>query len=487
MRVLEADSAARGRGTSQSSTVAGGDSSNAVDANVDSMFADGSVAATTVQTNPWWQVDLGAVRAVRQIDVWSSATDCCTTQSPRLPLIVWMSNSPITVDPATTYAPGIAGYWLNPQGNPASVTVDTSFRYLRVEAIGTDSLSLAEVQVWPVATGSDGGHASLSTQAAGVDPNWAIDGHVGWSPAATQSQLQPYLDIDLGAPRYLETVRLWNELTDYNLFVSTTPFVDSSGHPATTYAATAALPGVSKWYSRGAPTSGGSSTTAVMQMGRFIRVMLGGTTTLSLTEAEISTTEGFYTGAFDASTYNFSLDLPSFNLLGYFPRPNTPVYFYAYTPNSGSGGGYTYLGWTTSGSTPYITTHAAAPSYAFTFNNLMLPSYLWPRGGVGGLYVTAGDNAGRSRRPSGGSTRTTPTTRSGPTTATSPSIRRPTTTRLSRPTFNIRAEPAPRTRNTSRRARTVAASTEMEGRTSTQLAPSGVPSVISSPGRTPFQ
>lgn len=215
------------------------------------MFSDGSVAATTVQTNPWWQVDLGAVRAIRQIDVWSSATNCCTTQNPRLPLIAWMSNSPITVDPATTYAPGVIGYWLNPQGNPASVTVDTSFRYLRVEAIGTDSLSLAEVQVWPVATGSDGGHASLSTQATGADPNWAIDGHVTSSRAATQSQLQPYLDIDLGSPRYLETVRLWSELTDYHLFVSTTPFVDSAGNAVTTYGGTAALPGINQWYSRG--------------------------------------------------------------------------------------------------------------------------------------------------------------------------------------------------------------------------------------------
>jgi len=395
VRVLEADSAVRGRATSQSSTIAGGDASNAVDANEDGVWADGSVSATNVETNPWWQVDMGAVRNIRQIDVWSSATDCCATQSPRLPLILWMSNSPITVDPYTTYAPGVWGYWLSPQGNPASITVDTSFRYMRVEAIGTDSLSLAEVQVWPVALGSDGAHASMSSLATGGDANWAIDQHVSGSNATTQSQLQPYLDIDLGGQRYVETVRLWNQRTDYHLFTSVTPFVDTSGNPVTSYGATAALPGVSQWYSRGAPAVGGSSTTAVMQLVRFVRVMLDGTTTLSLSEVEITTTEGFYTNAFNGGTYSFGANgYPSQNLLGFFPRPNTPIDVYAYGPNATSGGSYTYLGQAFSGTTPYLTVHAAAPTYMFQLSNIMIPSVLWPWGGVGGMYAIAVDNGG---------------------------------------------------------------------------------------------
>ena len=221
------------------------------------------------------------MRTIRRIDVWSGSLTCCATQNPRLPLIAWVSNSPITVDPVNTAAPGVHGYWIGNQGDPASFTVDTSFRYLRIEAVGTDSLSLAEVQVWPLATGSDGGHASLSSLAAGVDPNLAIDWKMSSNSAATQSQSQPYLDIDLGGQRYLETVRLWNQMADYHLFVSLTPFVDLSGKPLTTVAATAGMNGVSQWYGRGAPAIGGSTTIAPMLLGRFVRVMLDGTAALS--------------------------------------------------------------------------------------------------------------------------------------------------------------------------------------------------------------
>src|SRR4029077_17483178 len=116
----------------------------------------------------------------------------------------------------------------------------------------------------------------LSTTATGSDANLAIDFNAGTNPAAvSKAQTEPYLDIDLGGNRYLETVTLWSQSSlsypaTYNLFVSNTDF--KVGTTAlTTVAGTKALRGVTSFIGRGTPTS---STTAVMREARFVRVML---------------------------------------------------------------------------------------------------------------------------------------------------------------------------------------------------------------------
>ena len=114
-----------------------------------------------------------------------------------------------------------------------------------------------------------------------------------------------------------------------------------------------------------------------------------------MTEAEITTTEGFYSGPTNAGTYIFAASgSPSFSVLGYFPRPNTPIDIYAYAPNSTSGGSYSFLGQAFSGTTPFITQNAVAPSYLFLLSGLSIPTSLWPTGGVGGMYAIAVDNGG---------------------------------------------------------------------------------------------
>ena len=49
---------ARGKPTKQSSTMAGGLSSRAVDGNANGAWAAKSFALTRIQTNPWWRIDL---------------------------------------------------------------------------------------------------------------------------------------------------------------------------------------------------------------------------------------------------------------------------------------------------------------------------------------------------------------------------------------------------------------------------------------------
>jgi hypothetical protein len=57
---------------SQSSTAFGGDASRAIDGNTEGdFFKAQSVSHTEAQTDPWWEVDLGAVTSVERIVIWN--------------------------------------------------------------------------------------------------------------------------------------------------------------------------------------------------------------------------------------------------------------------------------------------------------------------------------------------------------------------------------------------------------------------------------
>src|ERR1019366_2357676 len=46
--------------------------SNAIDNNTDGNYADGSLAITdNTETQPYWQVDLGAVQSIGAIEIWN--------------------------------------------------------------------------------------------------------------------------------------------------------------------------------------------------------------------------------------------------------------------------------------------------------------------------------------------------------------------------------------------------------------------------------
>jgi len=144
---------AMGKPAAQSSTPSGFDTPGAkaaVDGNTDGNFFNGSVIHTDVETNAWWQVDLGASVPIGSIVIWNR-TDCC---SERLDdYWVFVSNTPFR--PADTLATlkSRAGVWSSHQTavpHP-SVKITASGakgRYVRVQLSGTNGLSLAEVQVF---------------------------------------------------------------------------------------------------------------------------------------------------------------------------------------------------------------------------------------------------------------------------------------------------------------------------------------------------
>jgi hypothetical protein len=140
-----------GKTATESSVLSGyptATASNAVDGNTDGKFYDGSVSHTNQETNPWWQVDLGASATVNSVVVWNR-TDCCGDRLSDY--WVFISSTPFasTDTPATLQIR--AGTWSSHQTtapNP-SVSILAGFigRYVRIQLSGTNFLSLAEVQV----------------------------------------------------------------------------------------------------------------------------------------------------------------------------------------------------------------------------------------------------------------------------------------------------------------------------------------------------
>ncbi|MEO3765637.1 alpha-L-fucosidase [Streptomyces sp. B5E4] len=148
---------ALGKPAEQKSTAWEAPAGRAVDGDTNGNFPGGSVTHTAEDgsAEPWWQVDLGAARALDDVSIWNR-TDCCANRLKDFWVLA--SEEPITADSLeeARSAPGVTAVHVTEQaGRPTAVQLPegTDARYLRVQLAGTDPLSLAEVQVHPATGG----------------------------------------------------------------------------------------------------------------------------------------------------------------------------------------------------------------------------------------------------------------------------------------------------------------------------------------------
>lgn len=121
----------------QSSTVHGGGPTRAADNNTDGNYFNNSVTHTDFHFQPMWEGDLGTSGGyIAFIDVYNR-TDCCADR---------LSNFNVSIsENGTTWTsfntPGQAG-------TPTSIPIYSRARYIRVQLLGSNFLSLAEVVLW---------------------------------------------------------------------------------------------------------------------------------------------------------------------------------------------------------------------------------------------------------------------------------------------------------------------------------------------------
>jgi hypothetical protein len=127
-----------GKKAYQSSTYSGADATRSADGNIDGEFSKGSVSMTEVQSNPWWEVDLGKESVVRNVEIYNR-TDSCKTELCNFYLQLFDSNhKKIWEKHVKTYPDDYMSYG----------TEGTKGRYLRITLAYPGYLSLAEVKVF---------------------------------------------------------------------------------------------------------------------------------------------------------------------------------------------------------------------------------------------------------------------------------------------------------------------------------------------------
>ncbi len=116
----------------------------------------GTYAVTSSESQPWWQVDLGASRDIDRLVV-TLRSDSNTERD----LWVFTSDTPFnsTTVSGLQAQSGVTEYrMLTPSGNVGTAPIDTTARYIRIQDPTTSSLTLSEVEMdSPTATVSSTG------------------------------------------------------------------------------------------------------------------------------------------------------------------------------------------------------------------------------------------------------------------------------------------------------------------------------------------
>jgi hypothetical protein len=122
-----------------------------VDGNTDGNYYHWSVTSTSLDLNAWWQVDLGATVDVGSNVIWNR-TDCCGFRLNDY--WVFISDTPFGSFDTPFTLQNQAGIWsrhLTTAPDPSTtITPGAQGRYVRLQLTGTNYLTIAEFQVFPV-------------------------------------------------------------------------------------------------------------------------------------------------------------------------------------------------------------------------------------------------------------------------------------------------------------------------------------------------
>ena len=213
-----------GATASQSSTNGAGVASRAIDGNYNGAWNGNSVTHTLpADVNPWWQVDLGAPRAIDSISLYNR-TDCCAGR---------LSNFSVLASNDSSFTTNVydSGNQAANVGASASYTgIGATAQYVRIRRDGLSTtnesvISLAEVEVLGpaafnytnLALTSSASQSSTLTNAAIPDASKAIDGNLA---NAFGSGSTTHTTIGAVGPVFWETtlpaVSSINEIALYN-------------------------------------------------------------------------------------------------------------------------------------------------------------------------------------------------------------------------------------------------------------------------------
>ncbi len=289
-----------GATATQSSTYQNAPAALAIDGNMNGSMANGSVAVTNLDSQAWWELDLGRMVEIDSIRLWNR-TDCCGDRLGNFHVLV--SEEPFSSQTLADVQnqDGVSDYPVSgTAAGQTDVPIDRFGRYVRVQLEGSNHLQLAEVQVFGqrlagISNLALQGTASQSSQ-WGNDSRFpagnVINGITSGNGASsnqinhTNADANAWWELDLGDVYDLDSINIWNRndccqdrLKDFVLLVSDVPFISKD---LTTARAQAGV------YSQEFAGAAARTTEALPgRSGRYIRVQLSGTGFLHLAEVQV--------------------------------------------------------------------------------------------------------------------------------------------------------------------------------------------------------
>ena len=118
---------------------------NACDGVLLGSLEDASIAATSVENESWWEVDLGAVFNISNVEI-RNGLDCCQEGAD---YFVFISDAPFVSKSAqvTLADPSVRTYFVNQGGNAIDIDIGHEGRYVRLQYPGEGAFGLSEVEV----------------------------------------------------------------------------------------------------------------------------------------------------------------------------------------------------------------------------------------------------------------------------------------------------------------------------------------------------
>jgi hypothetical protein len=294
------DDVALGKKATQSSTSSGGVALRAVDGNVDGVWSHNSVTMTNSETHPWWEVDLGGICNIDEIDVWNR-TDSVAIKGRLDNFYVIVSDVPFTSKDLTTTLSqdGVWSRHITSYPDPKTrLWVGKGGRYVRIQLGDTNYLNLAEVKVYgktfvPVDNVALGKKATQSSTSGGNVASRAVDGNTDGilahnSVTMTNSETHPRWEVDLGGICNIDQIDVWNRtdsvavkqrLDNFYVIVSDVPFVSND--------LTTTLSQEGVWSRHITSYPDPRVRLWVGQGGRYVRIQLGDTNYLNLAEVKV--------------------------------------------------------------------------------------------------------------------------------------------------------------------------------------------------------
>jgi len=182
------------------------------------------VAGAEKQVNAWWQVDLGGASDIQGIEIWNRAHSSADVTNRLSNFYVFVSDKPfgsMSLSEILDDQGVWRGYVADAPSPDTLISLQEQGQYVRIQLVGKNCLTLAEVKVFGGRVGvtnlATGMSASQSSTQRGAEASRAVDGYTygdfdNGSVTLTVQEPNAWWQVDLGETYEIQGIEIWNSV-----------------------------------------------------------------------------------------------------------------------------------------------------------------------------------------------------------------------------------------------------------------------------------